>query len=443
MDETSTKPQSADDGDMEVLTDGSLKRKPDHELRQYPTKKITVRTADNETKIRTIILNEVMTQHDKEQKLSIHEKQTLIEFAYKAHIHLLQRENSDVSLSVKIDNGFKALSRRIDALERSQKAEMEKGHEHLTVIDTRCKNLEVQTIPSEAQQTYAKICARVNPPTSTDKVKPIVQTVNVETKNRFAVLEIEDDWKVKDDADLNGFKKILAKSFHGKKVKIEKVIKTKSGNVSLEFPDDAEKVKAEEILKREAPHHSTLRETKKNEPMTHIALRGVPVYVDETMLRNQLRSNNDEYTIFKKPETALRAGGEILKPNQKTRTWKLSIPRSNDARKMVRQGWLLMDLEAITVELWSPGPRRCTACFSTSHLVNKPNRCKDIICNICADRHPTKECKKSKSEESFKCFVCAMQRLNNNHRATVKDCPVLKKEMLEEAKKAADFLHDE
>ena len=415
-------------------------------------RKIHATSTNPETRIKSVILNEIMPAYEKEHELSltVPEKQMMIDFAYETHTKLKKRENSDVSLAIKLDNVFKALSQRIDALETAQKAEIQKGNVQLTAIDVQCKKLVEQTVPSEAEETYSKICARISPTSANDGFQPpakkvygATQQINVpvETKNRFAVLEIEDNHKVKTDDEFNGFKKHLSRSLQGKKIRISKVVKTKAGNVSLEFRDDSAKQQAEQILLKDPPMYTKLRPSKTPVPMTHIAIRGVPVELDEAELRNQLRNNNDGFTILKKPEAALKTGGEFVKPRQRTRTWKLSIPRCDDARKIVKQSYLYIDLESLSVELWAPGPRRCTTCFSTEHLANKPTKCNNMICNICADHHPAKDCQKTKSEDQFKCYVCAMLRSNHNHRATVKDCPVLRKEKLDEVKKAAEFLH--
>ena len=101
-----------------------------------------------------------------------------------------------------------------------------------------------------------------------------------------------------------------------------------------------------------------------------------------------------------------------------------------------------LDLETVKVEMWSPGHQRCINCFSAEHKVNRPVQCDKVTCNTCAGSHKVNQCDKFDRPDLFKCIVCIVARKDSRHKATVKDCPILKEEALREMEKAARTLHE-
>ena len=371
-------------------------------------------------------------------------KNLLIKFGVAAHKYIeprfqgTMRSLTDVSsLRKMVHEGFQAMTTRLDKLENAQKTELQKGNVQLSAIDEHCKKLVKQTVPSEAEKTYLQITKKVLPRKEKDSTEPRVEQA-IETKNRFLVLETEEDWKVKTDDHLKKAKNEIRNVFKGQNVRTQRILKTTAGNISIEFDDQMNQEKAENVLRANTPIHMQLR--RKREQLTHLAMRGVPSELNEDELRAELQDKNaDDFPIFNEPtKYTIRTGTE--RTNRRTRTWKLSVPRE-EAVRMVRQKRLFLEIESVFVELWAPGHKRCTSCFSTNHKANFPTRCQNMRCNICAGSHKNSDCTKIDRKEHHKCYVCVMNRMASNHCATTKECPILGKEALLEAKKATADLY--
>ena len=394
---------------------------------------------------RLIIKHEVLSKFEAARELDEATKEIMVDFALQSYQHLNERENDEASLSVKMEKGFRSLDRdvkmlvdRISSLEKAQNEVNKTGTDKITKIDERCRLLQEATIPSEAEKTFAEITKKVLPKKQSETTKPRVEQA-VETKNRFIVLETEDNWKVQSEDDLKLAKKEIAKVFKGEKIRTQRIVKTGAGNISIEFDDKQNQDKAVQMLQRKTPIHMQLRNAR--DQLTHLAMRGVPTELTEKDIQAQLQENNEDFPIFNDPRNyTLKTGDRTL--NRSTRTWKLSVPRE-DAVRMVRQKRLFLDIESVLIVLWAPGHKRCTTCFSTEHKANYPRKCQKLVCNMCAGFHMARDCTKINKVEDHKCYVCAFNKLNANHCATTRDCPILGKEAISEAKKATAALYGE
>ena len=400
---------------------------------------------DFEQRIKRIIKHEVLNKFEAAREVDDATKEMMVEFAFEAFQHINERENDETSISVKMEKGFKSLNTdmkmlvdRIASLEKVQAEGNKKGSDEISKVDERCRQLQEATIPSEAAKTFAQITKKVLPKKQNDTVDPRVESAIV-TKNRFLVLETEENWKVQSDQDLKAAKKEIAKVFKGEKIRTQRIVKTGAGNISIEFDDKLNQDKAVQMFQTKSPIHMQLRFAR--EQLTHLAMRGVPTDLTEKDLQAQLQENNEDFPIFDDPRKyTLKTGDRTM--NRSTRTWKLSVPREVAVR-MVRQKRLFLDIESVLVDLWAPGHKRCTSCFSTEHKANYPRKCQKMICNICAGYHMARECSKINKVEDHKCYMCAFNKLDANHCATTRDCPLLGKEAITEAKKATAALYGE
>ena len=262
---------------------------------------IRTKTSSEETRTKSIILNEVMATYDKENNIGVLERKQMIDFAYHTFNYLKSKGNDEVSLSVKIDNGFRNLAKRIDALEQAQKAELEKGNDQIKKIEESCNQVKEATVPSKSEMTYARLVAKSIQKSSTpvsSPEKPAVSTPEkpaIKTSNRFTVLEVEEGITLQ-EKDLATVQRELSVRFKRDKVKIEKMGKTKNGNIFLHYKDVAEQNKAEKILQAQPIAHTKIRQ----QPVraAQLALRGVPYHLTEDDLRQQLSDYNEEFNTF-------------------------------------------------------------------------------------------------------------------------------------------------
>ena len=400
---------------------------------------------DNELRTKNVIRNDLLSKHRAVKQLNEATKELMVDFAYEAFIYLNERENDEASLSIKMEKGFRSMNanmekmvERIVSLEKAQTEGNARGADKIEKIDERCRQLQEATIPSEAAVTFAQMTKKILPKQQSDTVIPRSEPA-IETKNRFLVLETEPGWKVKTEDHLAQAKKEIAKVFRGRRIRTQRIVKTGAGNVSVEFDDLPNQQMAGQMLSDKPPAHMRLRIAK--EPLIHLAMRGVPSDLTETDLKAQLQDRNEEeFPIFNDPTKYTLRTGDRTSMNRRTRTWKLSVPR-DDAVRMVRQKRLFLEIESVHVDLWAPGHKRCTTCFSLDHKSNHPTKCMKPICNICAGNHMNRDCRKINKVEDHKCYVCALLKLDSNHCATTKDCPTLGREALNEAKKASASLY--
>ena len=390
-----------------------------------------------ESRLKAIIRKEVLPGYENiacDAKV----RNILVQFAYDSYKVLQRNENEQDSISAKIDRVFQALLTRIEVLENAQTREMKKGTEQIAKISEKCEIVQKAVVPSEAAATYAEMALKIKPKNADNDALSVSKPKSeIPTSNRFSVLEIETAHKTQNDDDIRRIKKHVARSFRESGIKVEKFFKNTKGNVSIEYKEKEDQRKAEDILKRHAPMHTKLKIPK--EQTTDLALRGVPIEILEDDLKVQLQYNNLDIPFFEKKDCyTVKTAKDLPKPGTSARTWKVTVPR-DIAASIARKKRLHIDLQSVRVELWSPGPKRCFNCFSVQHVKAKCNN--NVICSICADHHNTKDCRKRDKEDEFQCYVCAMLRKPSGHRATVKDCPVLHQEALNEIEKATNALY--
>ena len=336
-------------------------------------------------------------------------------------------------ITSKIESGFKSLTSRIEALEKSQKAELKKGNEQISIIEERCKKMQEITVPTERATTYANMVARIDP-----KQKPSDTFVpTIPTRNYYTVLEIEESGR--NEQQLESIKSVIHKNFRKDKIKVDNVIKTKPGNLCLYFNDKEQQSRGIDVLKRSAMEHTKLR-TDDGRP-THLALRRVPKELSEDDLREQLAIYNSDLQIFNDKDAFKLIRFNDVSERRRYRTWRMTVSNAS-AKRLLQEKRLFIDMQTVEVDAWAPGPRRCVNCFSTGHRANSPTMCTKLICNICSGEHKAKDCNKREQEDQHKCFVCMMNKeTNSRHRATIRDCPRLKQEAIQEAQRVSTNIY--
>ena len=172
--------------------------------------------------------------------------------------------------------------------------------------------------------------------------------------------------------------------------------------------------------------------------IVNLAVRGVPVELEEEEVKEQIKVNNEG--ALEGVQWSLLAGSQQTRRAQKTRSYKLTVPKQV-AALLLNDGRLFLDMMTVSVEIWSPGHQRCLNCFAADHKAKYPKECSDIVCNTCAGSHRVSQCDKIDRPDLHKCVVCTKARKAHHHRASVRECPILKEEALKEMKKAAKSIH--
>ena len=433
---------SQDDMDVREL----LKRKPENgttlETQSKKQNTHVAKTGNEETRVKSVILNEVMYGYNKDQQLSIDQQKEMIDFAYRAHVHLMNRENSELSLAIKIDSGFRQTERilndmmkRIEFLERNQKEEVKKGSVKLGQIEEKCEQVRKATVPSPAEKTWSLVVQKFSSKKNQEELLK-EKNESLPTSNRFSVLEIEGG-TVKNDSEVDVIRKEMYNRFKEEKIKVERIGKTKAGNVYVNYKDRAEQEKGDRILSQYPINQVKVRP--QVDRGANLALRGVPKYLTEEDIRSQMAEFNGFEVCMDTDKCTLKEFGDN---NRWNNTWKITVPKEVARDLLHEECKIFLGMKAVKVELWYPGHRRCVNCFSANHRANAPSKCLVKICNICSGEHHARDCRKRDRVDQHKCYVCAMNRKEDvNHLATVKDCPILIKEAEEEALKATSHIY--
>ena len=395
-----------------------------------------------ERRIQLMIEHEVFRDFQFPEKPTPSTKKLLLDFAYAAVAHItVCQEQANNMLADQVAKGFDALNKRIEVLERRG----EKQFEGVTQVEQSIKKIEsscaavtkeaVNALPNTSSMQYAKAAARILG--DGKDVTTIARESKVKQGPGYIVLEQES--KIRDPDDVKRVKKKLANKFRGKQIQVDNLVVTKNGNVSLEFPNRDEQKKAEQLLANNSIRGMTPRSSM--EKNTHLALRSVPVEMTIEEIKDELVANN-HHEVFKTNKWQVFETSTQTLPNQRFKTVKLIVPEQC-ATAILREERLLFDWKSVKVEMWSPGHKRCTNCFSNKHRANNNTnqQCMEIVCNTCGGDHRATQCRITNKAKFF-CIVCNKARQSNfNHRAVIKECPILKDEALNEARKAAEAIH--
>ena len=125
---------------------------------------------------------------------------------------------------------------------------------------------------------------------------------------------------------------------------------------------------------------------------------------------------------------------------KKYRTGKLTVSAAQ-AKIILKRGKINLRYTTVKAELWKPSPKRCTKCLQPDHMTTD---CKNRIkCVVCGDDHAAKECGKQERKDLHKCIVCLRHKFKANHKASLRECPVLMEEAMVELKKVYNIVYDE
>ena len=353
-------------------------------------------------------------------------KNLLIKFAVSVHKHLAtvteEQSNSDndvAGLRNLMYEGFQAMTARLERLEKVHS----EGKPPVEKVDP---------VPNNVKESYANMVTKLKEAKPDASIKKRIEEIKEETTPKnYTVLDLEE--KV-DDEGFQVVKRKLQRSLKGKNVKVDRLVKTAKGNVSMEFASNDEQKKVETILSRTNHLGATIRSTQNK--LVSIALRGIPRELTEEEVRVQLVDRNPEFDLFKTTNWSLK----LIKPSDRRSSYQIGKITTNldSAKELLEAKKLYIDLQAIKTELWKPNHSRCAKCLKSGHTARN---CQDLRCVYCAGSHLSKDCHKKTWEGIAKCIICSRSQQNAKDRATMKECPVLIQETTDEYWKICNYVY--
>ena len=240
-----------------------------------------------------------------------------------------------------------------------------------------------------------------------------------------------------DDSTFTVFKSRLTKKFLKKQARVEKIVRTSTGNVAIQYDCIDQQQKVEAIL-REEPIDAARVRSSKNKSIS-IALKGISKDWNVEDVKQSLVNENRDHQFFRQAQSwDLR----LIDPIDGRSRYKMGKITTSlqSARILMNNPKIYLDSMAINAELWKPNHRRCHNCFKPNHVAAK---CSDAVkCSSCGGDHAAAQCtKKNAPKCEAKCIVCLRENKTANHRASIKECPVLMDEQMEEFRKIFHFMN--
>ena len=359
-------------------------------------------------------------------QISAETRELLLRFGVQVYKRISEKEavSSVQLLAAKMQEGFDVVQQKLDYLhgqvreiEESKNEEKNKEAEKTSYANMAKKLVTMKPKDEQIQ------------PKSTELEDPTVA-------KKFTVIELQE--KVDDD----GFQIVrsrLTKKLQGKQVRVDKILKTSKGNVSLEFPTVDDQRRVEKILHESKAEGTNIRSSTVKQ--VAVALRGIPSYLSVEDVKAHLVEWNPDHPF----RFDLTEGWtlKLLQPADKRSRYQLGkiIAPVNRARTLINSGWkVYVALTALKVEIWRPNHSRCAKCLQSGHMAAQCIG--ETICVICGGTHAKDTCPKKDRPDSLACVVCVReQKRDFKHSATTKDCPILFEEQMMEYKKVFNYVH--
>ena len=357
--------------------------------------------------------------------ISAETRALMLRFGVDVYKHISEKEavNSVQLLATQMKEGFALVQQKIDYLHGQVRGIEEAKHEEKS---------------KEAEKTsYANMAKKLGTMKPKDEIEPKSTELEDPTiAKKFTVIELQE--KVDDD----GFQVVrsrLAKKLQGKQVRVDKILKTSKGNVSLEFPTIDDQKKVEQILRDSKAPGTNIRSSTVKQ--VAIALRGIPSYLSVDDVKAHLVEWNPDHPF----KFGLNEGWtlKLVQPADKRSRFQIGkiIAPVDRARTLVNGNWkVYVALSALKVEIWKPNHSRCVKCFHSGHMASQCIG--ETTCVICGGVHAKDTCPKKDSPDLLACVVCVRaQKKDFKLTATTKDCPILLEEQLTEYKKVFNYIH--
>ena len=357
----------------------------------------------DDKKLEAFVEDYYLNKFQTEQRISASTRQMLIRFGVEVSKHITNQKSMDsmAILATQMKEGFDNLSARI--------AQLEKEKEPQTKI--------------AAQLTFAEM-AKKHAEAKPEGIKS-VEPDEIATKEmkKFSVLEM--DQKV-DDEGFILYRGRVSKKLKNRNVRVEKIIKTGSGNIALEYENREQQARVEQILRSEPLEGVKLRSSTIRQ--VDIALRGIPKELSEDDVKAELIDENPDHPFLISSDWDLKL---LKQTNQgaKYQIGKLTTPLES-ARILLKQPKLYLQYVTINAELWKPNHKRCNQCFEIGHV--RASCRSGVRCYFCGGDHDVSRCTSRKDHpDCVKCIVCARSKQKADHKATLQECPILMKEQMD------------
>ena len=357
----------------------------------------------------------LLTKFDPDLKVDAKTRELLIRFGAQSYKFIAEKEmlGSIAQLSKEMHAGFAAVYDRLGKLETNESPEN-----------------------SPAKKTYASMVTKLSTLKPEETIQPQKTELKDETQaKKYTVIEMPEK------VDNDGFQLVkakLSKTLKGQQVRVDRIVKTSSGNVSLEFPTCDAQRKVETILSRQPMPGVKLRSSSVKQ--ASVALRGIPHGLSVEEVKNQLIEENPDHPFgFVGTNWNLRL---VQSTERKGRyqLGKITAPIAQIKQMLDSKVKIYLELTALKAELWKPGHSRCNKCFRSGHVSNACSH--GVSCAVCGDNHSVSMCDKIDRPDMMSCIVCVRNRAQNHkHKASLKDCPILHEEAMQEYKKVYNQIY--
>ena len=379
-----------------------------------------------DTRVKAIVEEFLNNEFDTGGQISPETRELMLRFGVHVYKHFSEKEavSSVQLLAAKMQEGFDVVQQKLDYL-------------HEQVRDIEDSKNEVKS--KEAEKTsYANMAKKlVSMKPKEEQIQPMSTELEDPTvAKKFTVLELQD--KV-DDEGFQIVRAKLTKKLQGQQVRVDKIVETNKGNVSLEFPTVDDQRRVENILRESKSPGTNIRSSTVKQ--VAVALRGIPSYLSVEDVKAHLVEGNPDHPF----RFDLTEGWtlKLFQPSDKRSRYQLGkiIAPVDRARTLIDSRWkVYVALTALKVEIWKPNHTRCSKCLRSGHMAAQ---CSDVTtCVICGGDHAKDTCSKKDRPELRACVACVRDKKKDfKHTATTKDCPTLFEEQMMEYKKVFNYVH--
>ena len=350
-------------------------------------------------------------------------RELLIRFGLEVYKHIAEKKAvSNVKILDKtLNDGFALVTAKMESLQ-DQINEIVKGKEQ--------DKMKEADKASYADMT--KKLATIKPQDEVIEAKK-TEIEDPSLAKRYTVIELQE--KV-DEEGFEVFRSRLTKKLMAKQVRVDKIVKTNRGNVSLEYPTPEDQKKVEQILQEEKPRGTSIRSSTVKQ--VAIALRGIPRYLNEDEVKAHLVDWNGDHPF--RFDIAEGWTIKLLQPadgRNRYQLGKIIAPIDRARTLLSNKSRVYVALTVLKVELWKPNHARCVRCLHSDHMAKQCMS--ETVCIICGGDHAKDVCNK---KDLMACVVCVRKgKKDFKHKATTKDCPILLEEQMLEYKKVYNHVY--
>lgn len=366
-------------------------------------------------RLRAMIREFFNNEFDSDVRFQRPEREIILRFGYEMYksISSSETERLVAGLATQMKSGFKAISDRLEAVERKQ-----------TTVDSN-KEEAVNVAKSYA----AAVCKTASE--APDERKKMEKALEKATDNGCHVVMHPSNNGQSSKEQADGWIKYISEKQRKQNLRLNRVRTTKQNNVAIYFKDSKEKAKFMGSFEKEPIQGADIRSSDARK--VSFAIRGVPANYDEAKLEGELIKYNDEHQYFKEEMLIIKDARKVrdgTKDDRRSKTFRIMSTIKN-ARLLLDDPYLHIAMRRFKVTLWKVN-ERCHKCLDKGH---RGEDCRGrLVCKHCNGNHLSYNCD-NRDPTAKKCAICLKLKKAYNHSADVDSCPTLETEALDAVNK--------